>query len=110
MSRAAMRALLAVAVLAIAGGTVALVVALSQPVVITSFAAVGPGNPFRGSGVHFLTTTAIVGGVLLAVGLAGLALALGIRIGGRPLGGGGPRPGVGPDAGSDRGPRDQDRA
>ncbi|RIJ46518.1 hypothetical protein DZG00_14025 [Clavibacter lycopersici] len=83
MSRAGMRALLAVAVLATAGGAIAFVVALSQPVVITSFAAVGPGNPFRGSGVHFLTTTAIVGAVVLAMGLAGLALALGIRLGGR---------------------------
>lgn len=52
MSRAGMRVLLAVAVLATAGGAIALVVALSQPVVIASFAAVGPGNPFRGSGVH----------------------------------------------------------
>ncbi|KDP91397.1 hypothetical protein W824_07120 [Clavibacter cf. michiganensis LMG 26808] len=78
-----MRVLLAVAVLATAGGAIALVVALSQPVVIASFAAVGPGNPFRGSGVHFLTTTAIVGAVVLVAGLAGLALALGIRLGGR---------------------------
>jgi len=83
MSRTGMRVLLAVAVLATAGGAVALVVALSQPVVIGSFAAVGPGNPFRGSGVHFLTTTAVVGAGVLVVGLAGLALALGIRLGGR---------------------------
>ncbi|MFT7710663.1 hypothetical protein ACMT9Y_06865 [Clavibacter tessellarius] len=83
MSRTGMRVLLAVAVLATAGGAVALVVALSQPVVIGSFAAVGPGNPFRGSGVHFLTTTAVVGAVVLVGGLAGLALALGIRLGGR---------------------------
>lgn len=83
MSRTGMRVLLAVAVLATAGGAVALVVALSQPVVIGSFAAVGPGNPFRGSGVHFLTTTAVVGAVVLVAGLAGLALALGIRLGGR---------------------------
>ncbi|MBF4617653.1 hypothetical protein ITJ44_06140 [Clavibacter sp. VKM Ac-2873] len=99
-----MRVLLAVAVLATAGGTVALVVALAQPVVIGSFAAVGPGNPFRGSGVHFLTTTAIVGAALLAVGLAGLALALGIRVGV------GPRAGVGPDAGPDHDPRGPGRA
>jgi hypothetical protein len=83
MSRTGTRVLLAAAVLATAGGAVALVVALSQPVVIGSFAAVGPGNPFRGSGVHFLTTTAIVGAVVLVAGLAGLALALGIRLGGR---------------------------
>ena len=83
MSCTGMRVLLAVAVLATAGGAVALVVALSQPVVIGSFAAVGPGNPFRGSGVHFLTTTAVVGAVVLVAGLAGLALALGIRLGGR---------------------------
>ncbi|MBT1635357.1 hypothetical protein FGG90_14420 [Clavibacter tessellarius] len=83
MSRTGMRVLLAVAVLATAGGAVALVVALSQPVVIGSFAAVGPGNPFRGSGVHFLTTTAVVGAGVLVAGLAGLALALGIRLGGR---------------------------
>ncbi|MFT7764502.1 hypothetical protein [Clavibacter tessellarius] len=86
MSRTGMRVLLAVAVLATAGGAVALVVALSQPVVIGAFAAVGPGNPFRGSGVHFLTTTAVVGAVVLVAGLAGLAglaLALGIRLGGR---------------------------
>ncbi|CAQ02247.1 hypothetical protein ACR8AL_12970 [Clavibacter sepedonicus] len=83
MSRTGMRVLLAVAVLATAGGAVALVVALAQPVVIGSFASVGPGNPFRGSGVHFLTTTAVVGGVVLVAGLAGLALALGIRLGER---------------------------
>jgi len=83
MSRTGTRVLLAVAVLATAGGAVALVVALSQPVVIGAFAAVGPGNPFRGSGVHFLTTTAVVGAVVLVAGLAGLALALGIRLGGR---------------------------
>jgi uncharacterized membrane protein SpoIIM required for sporulation len=83
MSRAGMRVLLAAAVLATAGGAIALVVALSQSVVIGSFAAVGPGNPFRGSGVHLLTTTAIVGAVVLVAGLAGLALALGIRLGGR---------------------------
>jgi hypothetical protein len=83
MSRAGMRVLLAVAVLATAGGAVALAVALAQPVVVTSFGAVGPGNPFRGSGVHFLTTTAVVGEVVLVAGLAGLALALGIRLGGR---------------------------
>jgi hypothetical protein len=83
MRRTGTRVLLAVAVLATAGGAIALVVALSQPVVIGSFASVGPGNPFRGSGVHFLTTTAIVGAVVLVAGLAGLALALGIRQGGR---------------------------
>jgi hypothetical protein len=83
MRRTGTRVLLAVAVLATAGGAIALVVALSQPVVIGSFASVGPGNPFRGSGVHFLTTTAIVGAVVLVAGLAGLALALGIRLGGR---------------------------
>ena len=92
MSRTGMRALLAVAVLATAGGAIALVVALAQPVVVTSFAAVGPGNPSRGSGVHFLTTTAVVGAVVLVAGLAGLALALGIRVGGRS------RTGDGPDA------------
>lgn len=92
MSRTGMRLLLAVAVLATVGGAIALVVALSQPVVIGSFAAVGPGNPFRGSGVHFLTTTAVVGAALLVMGMAGLALALGIRVGGRL------RTGDGPDA------------
>ncbi|MBF4623239.1 hypothetical protein [Clavibacter sp. VKM Ac-2872] len=83
MSRTGMRALLAVAVLAIVGGTVALVVALAQPVVVTSFAFVGSGNPFRGSGVHLLTTATMVGAALLVVGLAGLALAYGIARGGR---------------------------
>ncbi|OUE20344.1 hypothetical protein BFL34_01159 [Clavibacter michiganensis] len=82
MSRTGTRVLLAAAVLATVGGAVALVVALSQPVVVGSFAAVGPGNPFRGSGVHFLTTTAVVGAVVLVAGLVGLALALGIRLGG----------------------------
>ncbi|OUE25960.1 hypothetical protein [Clavibacter michiganensis] len=83
MSRSGMRVLLVCAAVAIVGGAVAFVVALSQPIVIGSFAAVGPGNPFRGSGVHFLTTATVVGAVLLVVGLAGLAFAYGIVRGGR---------------------------
>ncbi|WP_370531980.1 hypothetical protein [Clavibacter sp. VKM Ac-2872] len=77
-----LRLLLVVATLAVVAGAVTLGVGLMQPAA-TGWFAYAPlsGESFVPSGVHLVSTAAIVSAGVIALGVVGLALWWGIRIG-----------------------------
>ena len=78
------RLLLVVATLAGVAGAVTLGVGLLQPAASGWFAyAPLSGESFVPSGVHLVSTGALVSAAVLALGVVALALAVGIRIGRR---------------------------
>lgn len=82
--RIRMTALLVVAALAVVGGAVGVVVALAQPLQVSSFAFVGGGGSLTfGPGALLVSTGTLVAAGVLALGLVALAFWAGIRVGGR---------------------------
>jgi len=78
------RLLLVVATLAVVAGAVTLGVGLTQPAASGWFAyAPLSGESFVPSGVHLVSTGALVSAAVLALGVVALALAVGIRVGRR---------------------------
>ncbi|MBM7412897.1 heme/copper-type cytochrome/quinol oxidase subunit 1 [Clavibacter michiganensis] len=79
-----LRLLLVVATVAVVAGAVTLGVGLLQPAA-TGWFAYAPlsGESFVPTGVHLVSTAALVSAAVLAVGVVALALWWGIRIGRR---------------------------
>lgn len=89
-SQLRMRLLLIVAIVAVIVGISVLVLARSQPASFGWFAYAPLSSTFPiADGVHVVSTTGVIGAVVLVIGLVTLAFWTGLRVGGRRAAGDG---------------------